>query len=715
MESTFEIKIQPDSIAWLIFNRHGEKVNLVSDTVLDELEQAIDSLANRKDIKALIIRSGKEDNFIAGADVKTFTKAFSDPSVAEKIIRKGHHVYNKLAALPFPTIALVHGSCFGGGTELALACTYRLLSDSPKTVIGLPEVNLGIFPGWGGTQRAPRLVGLINGIELICTGKPVKPIKAFKMKLCDALVAAEFREQRALDFAKSVTTPEGRAKVLQRRKQGGLQHLLLEANPIGRYFIFQKAEKDILAKTKGHYPAPIAALNIIKETYGLPLQTGLQKEIQGFVGQLTGKLSSARNLIQVFLNNEALKKAPPQIDGVQPKTIEQTGVIGAGVMGSGIAWLFSNNNHAVRLRDVEWPLVAKGYSSIRSIYDQLVKIKKLKPGEAQIKFEKVSGTTDFTGFKNADLVVEAIVENPDAKKELYRTLEKELRPDTIIATNTSSLPIHELSQGLSHPERFIGMHFFNPVNKMPLVEIVPGKSTNPQTVATAIDFCKKAGKIPLVVGDCPGFLVNRLFGVSANEAMWLFQEGVPMERLEKVVTDFGMPMGPFTLADEVGNDVSYKVVKMFRDSYGERMSYPPIVEQIYEKQWTGKKGGKGFYIYSGKNKTPNPEVQKLVKGKQINITDQEIIDRIFLPTINEAARCLEEQIVSSPGHLDMGVLLGLGFPPFRGGILRYADQIGIDNVVDGLERWEKVYGARYKPCNLLVEMKRNHKTFYPQA
>lgn len=711
MTNAFKLSVDDNQIARLTFDLPDEKVNKFSEPVLIELEQVVDQLANRTDIKALIFQSGKEDIFIAGADLHSFEPMFKDPSLTGKLIYAGHRVFDKLEALPFPTIAFIHGACLGGGMELALACTYRVITDSPKTLLGLPEVSLGIIPGWGGTQRMPRLVGLMEGLNLILSAKPVKAPKAFKIHLADALVAYEFKDGKLNEFVSQILTPAGKKKILARRDERGWIDWLLTSNPLGRSFIYSKARKDVLSKTKGHYPAPIIALDLIEKSYTLPIKEGLKMEAETIIDNLPKGLSTSEHLIQLFFINEALKKDKGVEGNITARPIKSTAVLGAGVMGSGIATIIANADIPVRMRDIDLTAVGKGYGAVKTFFDQSVKSKKLKPTEASLKFQKLSATVDMEGFKNVDLVIEAAVENLDLKRKLFEELEEKVSPTTIIASNTSSLSIDEMAKSFKHPERFIGMHFFNPVPKMPLVEIVPGSKTSPETIATAVEFCKKLKKTPMVVGDCRGFLVNRVFAIGANEIMIMFEEGVPHEQLSKMMLNYGYPMEPFTLADEVGIDVMYKVNKILESAYGDRMKGSKVFDSLYDNKAFGKKAGKGFYIYNGSKKEFNKDALKLVKGTS-TLPEVEMVDRVMLSMINEAARCLDEKVISKPEYLDMALIMGTGYPPFRGGLLKYADDLNISYVVDRLNEFAKKYGTRFTPCDRLKEMQKQNRKFY---
>lgn len=715
MESAFKKEIVSNGIVRLVFDRPNEKVNTFSMETIEELDQHLQALEKDPAVKLLVLASGKTDSFIAGADLRGFAPAFEQPEILEKLIRTGHRVFNRLQNLPFPSVAVINGTCLGGGLECALACTYRIVTDSQKTILALPETTLGIIPGWGGSQRLPRLVGLIEGLGMILSGRRLDAKKAWKIHLADAVIPAEFQKEKSEAFFAECLTSEGAKKILAKRQRSAWSSLLLENNPIGRQYVYAKARKTVMAKTKGHYPAPLAALKLIENTYTLPLNEGLEKEITTLLELAKTDSKIASNLIHLFFTQEAIKKDTGVEDGVEARTIQSAGVLGAGAMGSGIAGLYAANGIRVRMKDVNWEAVGKGFGSIYNTFRQNVKDKRWKPFELPMKFQRITGSVDYSGFEETDLVVEAATENLDLKLQILKELENSIRPNTIIATNTSSLTLAEMAGSLKHPERFVGMHYFNPVNRMPLVEVVRGEKTSSEAIAAAVEFCKKTGKTPLVVKDCHGFLVNRIFVSGANEVLWMYQEGISQERLEKVLLDFGMPMSPFLLADEVGNDVGYKVTHVFETAYGERMKCPDILKAMYDKKLYGKKTGKGFYIYEGKEKRPNPEAKKLqesYRSSTSQLSDVDIKDRMVLIMINEAARCLEEGIISSPSYLDMAMILGTGFPPFRGGPLKYADDIGISYVQSQLQRFEQVYGSRYTVTSLINRLKEENKTFY---
>lgn len=716
MTDLFSLNVDNDGIAYVAFDAPDETLNTLSSKALDALDKVIADLSHRHDVKAMILASHKEGCFVAGADLKEINKTFSHPEQAEKLIQKGHAVLDRIAALPFPTIALINGICVGGGTELALAFTYRVATDHPKTAIALPEVTLGIMPGWGGTQRSIRLIGLRNGMTMVLSGKHYKPKDAFKVHLVDAVVPWPFAREEAIAFAHDILTDSGRKQVLKRRKLPWLSTLLMEGNPLGRKLLFYLAEKGIFKKTKGQYTAPFAAIRTLRETAVMPLDKGLQREREIFTESMTGAFLQAPNLVGLFFAQEAVKKDSGASGSVTAKTINSAGVLGAGTMGSGIAWLISYKDIPVRFKEADWERVGKGYGAIHDTYDLYVrKLRKLKPDAANLKFHRVSGAVDFSGLSGADLIIEAALEDSEFKKGLLADVEGHVPLDAIIATNTSSLPVSDLATALKRPERFIGIHFFNPVPRMPLVEVIPGEQTSQQTIATAVAFCKKLDKVPIVVKDVPGFLVNRILMPGVIEGMHMLQEGVDMERLDKVMADFGMPMGPFLLADEIGNDVIYKVGMILENAYGERMQVPGLAKAMNDEGLFGKKVGKGFYLHKGKQPKPNGRVKRLLKKlteEKEAVSDLFILERSLFAMVNEASRCLEEGVVANPTYLDLALVMGTGFPPFRGGLLRYADSVGIPHIVSQLQLFSKSYGNRFVPCETLLEMQRTGATFY---
>ena len=691
----------------LLINTPDEKVNILSQAVFKELEQVINSLEIQKTVQILFIRSAKPGTFIAGANVGEI-RDIEDITQAEELSRNGKILLDRLAKLTFPTVAVINGVCLGGGLELALACTFRIATDDPKTKIGLPEVQLGILPGLGGTQRLPRLTGLQNALPMILSGAPVNAKKAKRIHLVDEIYHQEYLDTGIERFKKLVLEDKG--KILKRRKQKGLTNVLLERNSLGRKLIYRKAKASILAKGGNHYPAPLLALKSIQKGFNKRLKRGMDIETRLF-GQLAVS-DVSKNLIRLFFTSQHLKKQAP---GSNDK-ITKLAILGAGVMGGMIAWLFNYKKMRVSIKDINWEAIAKGFKACRNAYNYHIKKRKLKLNEVEMRMLLLSGQTDYKGFKQHDLVIEAIPEDLQLKLATFRQLEQNIGEHTIIASNTSSISINRMAAGLKHPERFIGMHFFNPVNRMPLVEIIPGSKTAPGVVAKAVQLIQSVGKIPIVVKDCPGFLVNRILLPYLDEASHLLIDGVAPERIDHIMRNFGMPMGPIELLDEIGLDTAYKVIQIFESNYGYRMSNNGLLEQVIKTaNMKGKKSGQGFYTYAGKKRIgKNKQVEAIIqeirtkKQKRLHIpSGEEIQERLLLGMINEAFRCMEEQVVASEDMLDFAMINGTGFPPYTGGPICYARSLGVENVYLKLKKYAYQLGNRFTPCAFLEGDEKN--------
>ena len=714
MGSAFTLTVDSRGHARLVFDLPSEKINKLTADVLAELDHLIDTIQEDKKIQVIVLSSAKKDIFIAGADINEIAEIMEPNDGTQKALR-GQAILNKLENLNVPTIAIIDGACLGGGLELALACTYRISTDHPKTKLGLPEVKLGIIPGFGGTQRLPRLIGLQRGLPMILSGRPIDGLQAYRYKLTDACFPREFLDEKINGFVKSILSTNGRRHTVSRRRNGLLRQLVGERNPIVRSVMFNAAKKNLKKKTRNLYPAPLTALEVLKKTRSMSLSTGLKVEAEHL-----GKLAAGnvcKNLVRLFFINEDIKKDKGVYEDVSPIKILRAGVLGAGIMGGGIAWLLSKADVPVRLKDLDWEAIGRGYRTASTIYGKLKQLRKYNDREINLKMHLITGTTDYSGFKQSDLVIEAVVEDLEVKKNVLSELEEHVRSDTIIATNTSTIPISVMEKFLAYPERFLGMHFFNPVNRMSLVEVIPGEQTSPQTIATVMAFARRLGKTPIKVRSCPGFLVNRLLLPYLNEAFYMVQEGIDPRKIDSVLYDFGMPMGPLTLVEKIGFNVGYKAAEILEKSYGPRMKIAEILSAIYgNKSLLGKNQ---IYLSSGKNKELNPEVSQIIQVCQSQnalssrpLSDYDIVERAILVIINEASRCLQEKIVDKPSYLDMAVIMGIGFPAFRGGVLRYADAVGIDIVVDKMESQAKTHGERFKPSELLLEMKKKKVSFY---
>ena len=698
MASIFHLEVGADRLATLTFDSPDRKVNVFTRAAFQELEGLIDGLAGRKDIGCLILLSGKPGNFIAGADVEEIARV-ADPVEAEAGSRVGHRLFSAWEGLPFPTVAAIRGVCLGGGLEISLASTYRVASDRPDTKMGLPEVRLGILPGWGGSTRLPRRIGIAEALDLILTGKTVAGRKALKLGLIDALLPdARFLDE-VRDFALARLDKP-------RRDEGGIdfKELLLEKNPVGRKILFDQARKKTLETTHGHYPAPLRAIEVVKVGIEEGPRAGFDAEARAVAELATSR--TAKNLIHVFRLTEDAKKENG-LPGAVPREVHATAVLGAGVMGGGIAQLIAaETDLPVRMKDVNDAALASGMQHAAQLFAKQVERRRLNAPEARRKMNHILPTLDYTGFGRADLVIEAIVENMGVKQDVFAETAKHVSEGAVLASNTSSLSIAGIGAKTPHRERVVGMHFFNPVHRMPLVEVIAPEGSDPAAVNTVFAFTRKLGKTPVLVKDTPGFLVNRLLMFYSTEALWLLEAGYKIEDVDRVMADWGMPMGPMALTDEVGIDVATKVAHILHEAFSERLPLPEWLDRAPQSGRLGAKNRKGFYLYEGRErKGPDPTVYPLL-GLQPRVENPDpgtIVDRMVLPMVNEAARCLEEEVVRSAADLDLSLIFGTGFPPFRGGLCRWADQEGLGRIIATLERLETSVGDRFRPSDALRE------------
>ncbi|HEX3526868.1 MAG TPA: 3-hydroxyacyl-CoA dehydrogenase NAD-binding domain-containing protein [Thermoanaerobaculia bacterium] len=701
MTSIFHLEAGDGGLATFTFDLPEKRVNVFTRAALAELEQVIGEVAARQDIGCLILLSGKEGSFIAGADVEEIARV-SDPAEAEAGARVGHRLFAAWEALPFPTVAAIRGTCLGGGTELALASTWRVASDSAATRIGLPEVRLGILPGWGGSTRLPRLIGVPEALDLILTGKTVAGRKALKLGLIDALLP----DARFLDLVRDFALARaGQKRRAEDGKTGGgfdFKELLLEKNPLGRKVVFDQARKKTLEQTRGHYPAPPRAIEVIRIGIEDGRRAGFDAEARALSDLAISRTS--KNLVHVFKLTETSKRDGGPAAAARP--VRRTAVLGAGVMGGGIAQLIAQEaGLPVRMKDVRADALASGMAHAAGLFERQVKRHRLEAPEARRQMALLSPTLDYTGLGGVDLVIEAVVEKLEVKQEVFAELARHVRADTVLASNTSSLSVEKIGARTPHPERVVGMHFFNPVHKMPLVEVIAAPGSDPAAVATVFAFTRRLGKTPVLVKDAPGFLVNRLLMFYSVESLWLLDEGYRIEDLDRAMTDWGMPVGPMALTDEVGIDVATKVAHILHEAFSTRLPVPGWLDRLTANGRLGTKNGKGLYRYEERErKEPDPAVYALL-GLHPNVQNPDpgaIADRMVLPMVNEAARCLEEGIVQSAGDLDLALIFGTGFPPFRGGLCRWADQEGLNQIAAILARLETSAGQRFSPSDALV-------------
>lgn len=701
---------EKEGVGILELDLAGEKVNKFSTPVMTHFSNLIDEAKN-KNYKALVIISRKENIFIAGADINEI-KDIREPEEAKQKAGGGQEVMNKIEDLPMPVVAAIHGACMGGGTEMALACDYRICTDEKSTRIGLPETQLGIIPGFGGCVRLPRVVGLQASLDIILAGKAVNAKKAKKIGLVDEVVPRNQLEEQAIKIGLEAA---GQKRFKKFKAKGGLNKLL--ESPFLRWKVFSVAHSTVMKQSKGFYPAPLEALDVVKKTYGMSnREKALQIELDHFAKVAVTDIS--KNLIGIFFMTEAIKRQTGVADpSVKARPVKHMGVLGAGTMGGGIAQLAADKGIRVRVKDLNNDALSKAFIAAKEIWEKKLKRKRMNKYEFKEKMSRVTGGTDYSGFGSMDLVVEAIVEDMSIKQKVIGETAKHMPDSAIIATNTSSLSVNEMAKGHPRPQNFAGMHFFNPVHKMPLVEVIRGEQSSDEVIATIFDLSKKMGKFPVVVKDGPGFLVNRLLLPYLNEAVFLLEEGMSIEAVDKYYLNFGMPMGPFHLIDEIGIDVAVKVAKIFHNAFGERAKPTDKMTRLLDTGRLGKKNQKGFYKYDEKGKKLELD-QSIYKDLELGLPknpydEETCVRRGVFAMINEASRALiDDRIVESAEKVDLAMIMGTGFPPFRGGLMKYADSLGSQLIVDELARFEEAYGMRFKPTDSLVQLADKDQKFY---
>ena len=702
-----------DGVAIITMDLPNEPVNKLNRAVKDDFIELIRRLDGDASIQAAVLISGKPDTFIAGADIEEFLEVRSAED-AERLSLDGQSLLDRLEELRTPVVAAIHGACMGGGLETAMACAWRIGTDHPKTVLALPEVMLGLIPGAGGTQRLPRLVGLRNALDMILTGRNVRAKKALQTGLLDEMVHPSILRDVAVRRARELG--RGGKKRSVGRKQLTLADLALEKNPAGRAIVFRQAREKVRKQTHGHYPAPLAAIDAVAAGFSLGREGGLGEEARLF-GQMAVTPQS-RELIFLFFATTSLKK-DSGVSGPapQPREVHRLAVLGTGFMGAGIAAVSAMQNIAVRFKDVDHARVAKG---LKSVYDVLVdrlRKRQITRGQFDDQMALVGGTIDYSGFKSVDVTIEAVFEDLALKHRVLKEAETELPARALYASNTSSIPITRIAEASRRPERVLGMHFFSPVHKMPLLEIIVTPITSPETTVTAVALGKRLGKHVIVVNDGPGFYTTRILAAYMNEAGRLLDEGAAIEAVDRALLEFGFPVGPITLLDEVGIDVGGKIAGVLADAFGERFASSESMQRVIAAGRTGRKGGKGFYTYGKDGKkggVDNSIYEFLPTGTaRADVHPEEIHDRTVLAMVNEAVRCLEEGVLRSPRDGDVGAVFGLGFPPFRGGPFRYVDNESAEMIIRRLEALNARFAPRFTPAPLLLEMAERRRRFYP--
>ena len=689
-----------DHICVLTFDRANSAANLFDRETLLELDKQIGDISNAK-LKGLVMISAKEKIFIAGADLN-IVKTLCDADLKE-FIQLGQAVLNHLADLKIPKVAAIHGACMGGGFELCLACDYRIATDERATKIGLPEVSLGILPGWGGSTRLPRLIGLPDALDIILGGKTVAAKPALKRGIIDLIAPREYLLQTAL-------------KMARHHKPRRFLSRILHSPPVNKVLalaISKYVEIKIMERTKGQYPAVLKARDVIMRGAA---EWSREKSLALEVDAVTelAKTEASRNLMKLFLQQEAAKKfAWPTPEKLTLPKITRAAVIGAGVMGASIAQWLSTRGLRVVLKDVDAARVAVGMDRVKQLYAAGYKRHVFTFVEARDGFDRISPMPSDFPMMGIEIIIEAAVEKMDLKKQIFAKLDAQVPQGTILATNTSALSITEIAGATKNPERVVGMHFFNPVHKMQLVEVVAGKQTPAEIVQRVVKFAQQIGKLPVVVQDSPGFLVNRILLPYLVEAAGLFENGAGTEAIDEAMVDFGMPMGPLRLLDEVGLDISADVAGTLSEKFHDRFRTPELLVKMIQAGLLGRKSGAGFYIHKGGEPRASLGVAKFRTGSSAaGYSLGELQRRMVLLLVNEAVRCLEEQVVATPADVDFGMVMGTGFAPFRGGPLAYADSAGIAKIVDDMKALVQAGTAQYQPCALLSGMAATAKKFY---
>lgn len=695
-------------VAVLILDLPSESVNTLTRSVVAELFERLAHLRAAESVDAIVLMSGKQDVFIAGADINEFV-ALKSAADAQRLSSEGQRLMGAIAASQKPVVAVIHGTCLGAGLELAMAAHYRVASDAPVTKLGLPEVQLGVIPAAGGCQRLPRLIGTRAAVDLILTGRSLTSVRAKRLGLVDQVAPQSILRRVAGNAATRLAAgwqPPARGP------KGALA-FLLDRNPIGRRLVFRQARKQVMARTAGHYPAPLAAIEALRRGLTHGESAGLEREAELFGALAVGPVS--RRLVQIFFATTSLKKdVGVDLRGPDVRTVERLGVVGAGFMGTAIAGVAALRAGVdVRLRDTDAERVTRGIIGARKVLDDARRRRRLDRHEHARRAALVSGSVDYSGFGRRDLVIEAVFEDLDVKRGALADVEQVVADVCVVASNTSTLPIGRLQEVARRPERVVGIHFFSPVEKMRLLEVIRGPATADWVTATAVQFGRQMGKTVIVVRDAPGFWVNRTLAPYLNEAGWLLEDGASIEAVDAAMKKFGFPVGPFTLLDEVGLDIAAKVSVVLHDALGGRLAPPPAVATLVREGRLGRKSGAGFYRYVRGKRRRDPSAERTVGGHGTGRpSDADIERRLALAMMNEAARAFAEGIVGNPRDGDIGAIFGFGFPAFLGGPLRYIDDCGAAATVTELERYADAVGGRFAPADVLLDMARRGATFY---
>ena len=706
--SAFSLEVLDSGVGVITMDVPGETMNVLKAEFGEQVSAVLDEAEASKEITGLVLISGKDNSFVAGADV-TMLDACENAQEVKEIAQMGQKLFDRIENMDIPVIAAINGPALGGGLELAMCCHGRVISDSSKTVLGLPEVQLGLLPGSGGTQRLPKLVGLQKSLDMMLTGKQLRAKQAVKAGLVNDMVPNTILLDTAVKMAL-----KGKPKANQPKQ--ALMTRLLENNPFGRKILFDQAGKQVMKQTKGNYPAPLRIIECIRTGVEMGTRKGLEIEAQRF-SELC-MTSESKALRSLFFATTEMKKENG-VEGVEPTKVEKAGILGGGLMGGGIAFVTTTKAGVpARIKDIAHEGIRNAFKYSYDILNKKVKRRFMKKSEMQKQLSLLSAGTDYVGFKDADIIVEAVFEDLNLKQSMVADIEANCKETTVFASNTSSLPIHKIAEKAERPENVIGLHYFSPVDKMPLVEVIATDKTSDKTISTTVEFARRQGKTPIVVKDEAGFFVNRILGLYMNEAAYVVTEGEPIEKIDKALVKFGFPVGPMTLLDEVGIDVGSKVGAILNDAFGSRFDVPEAMAKLTADDRKGKKNQKGMYLYG--------KAAKGIKGKQVDesvysvlgvtpngsMKPEKIAERCVVQLLNEAARCLDAGIIRNARDGDIGMIFGTGYPPFQGGPFRYMDSLGIDNLVSILKGYQQQHGDRFEPCELLVNMAEEGKTFY---
>ena len=705
-----------DGIANMQYNAENESVNKFDAETNKQFAEVVSALEKADDVKGLIVTSSK-GVFIAGADITEFVASFKQPEeeIKDWVINI-NDAFNRFEDLPFPKVAAINGAALGGGCEMTLVCEYRVMSD--KAIIGLPETQLGIFPGFGGTVRTTRVIGIDNALELIATGTPKKALDALKLGLVDATVAADDLQDAAIDLVKKCISGELDWKAKREEKL-----VPVKLNQLEQAMAFNSAKGMIFAKANPkQYPAPALAIAAMEKHVNLPRDKAIEVEAAGFAK--AAKTPQAESLVGLFLSDQLVKKLAKQ-HSKNAHEINEAAVLGAGIMGGGIAYQAASKGLPIIMKDIKSEQLDLGMGEASKLLGKMVERGKMTPVKMGETLSRIRPTLNYGDFAETDIVIEAVVENPNVKRAVLKEVEGLVKDDCILASNTSTISITFLAEALERPENFVGMHFFNPVSRMPLVEVIRGEKSSEEAISTTVALATKMGKVPVVVNDCPGFLVNRVLFPYFGAFDLLLKQGADFAHVDKVMEKFGWPMGPAYLIDVVGLDTGVHGAEVMAEGFPDRMKpdYKGAIELLYENKRLGQKNGVGFYKYEmdkrGKpKKVADEATYELLKAttdsdKQ-TFDDQAIIDRTMLAFCNETVRCLEDNIVSTPSEADMAMIMGVGFPPFRGGPCRYIDQMGLDNYLALCEKYAYL-GKAYEAPQKIRDMAAAGETFYATA